>query len=148
MKAGRRLRNWEYQRGEQYGYENIKMYVRARDRYTCQYCGQRFPHNLEVDHIIPRSRGGTTVPSNLVVSCRDCNQKKGNKTATEFGYPKLQQKVRGKRLKHAAHTMQGKTAALSGLSEIAPVEITHGYITKVDRKKMGLPKTHFLRSAG
>jgi hypothetical protein len=40
MQAGKsKLQNWAYQQGEQYGWENVKMYVRARDNYTCQYCG-------------------------------------------------------------------------------------------------------------
>jgi len=55
MRAGGKLVSWAYQRGELYGEENIKMYVRARDKYTCQYCGKVMPRQLEVDHIIPRT---------------------------------------------------------------------------------------------
>ena len=142
MRAGRKLQGWAYQRGPQYGFENVKMYVRARDEYTCQYCGKKFPPDLEVDHIVPRSRGGTDRPDNLVAACHDCNQRKGNMTATEFGFPKVQEQVE-KSLKAAAHIMAGKTATLKGLSEVAPVSETYGYITKVDREAMGLPKTHY-----
>lgn len=142
MRRGHKLTNWAYQRGEQYGYENLKMYVRARDRYTCQYCGEITPKQLEVDHIIPKSRGGSTTPDNLVASCHDCNQTKGNKTATEFGYPEIQEKTK-RSFRTAAHTQMGKTATLQGLSEIAPTSGTHGYITKIDRERLGLPKTHY-----
>lgn len=142
MRAGHKLPNWAYQRGELYGQENVKMYVRARDKYTCQYCGEIMPKRLEVDHIIPRSRGGAFTPDNLVVSCHDCNQRKGNKTAEEFGYPEIQQKVK-KSLKAAARTQAGKNATLQGLAEIAPISLTYGYVTKLDRRKMGLSKTHF-----
>lgn len=142
MRAGRRLRGWAYQRGPQYGFENVKMYVRARDKYKCQYCGKRFPSDLEVDHIVPRSRGGTDRSDNLVAACHDCNQRKGKMTATEFGYPKIQEQVK-KSLKAAAQTMAGKTYTLESLSTIATVTTTYGYITKIDREVMGLPKTHW-----
>ena len=42
--------------------------VLARDSWTCQYCGQRKP-GLTVDHVIPRSRGGTSAWDNIVASC-------------------------------------------------------------------------------
>lgn len=55
--------------------------VLKRDRYTCQACGARAPDvELEVDHVVPVSRGGTDDLSNLKVLCRDCNIGKGNKT--------------------------------------------------------------------
>lgn len=142
MRAGRKLPSWAYQRGPLYNAENIKMYVRARDRYTCQYCGVRFPRQLEVDHIIPQSQGGPTTPDNLVASCHDCNQNKGNLSAAQFGHPEVQERVK-RSLKAAAHTQSGKTATLAALQEIAPVEETYGYITKVDRLSLGLPKTHY-----
>ena len=143
MKAGKsRLPNWAYQRGELYGHENIKMYVRARDKYTCQYCGEIFPTILEVDHIVPHSCGGAMRPDNLVASCHDCNQRKGSQTAAEFGYPEIQEKAK-KSLKAAAHTQAGKAATVDGLAQIAPVGLTYGYITKVNRLALGLPKTHY-----
>ena len=143
MRAGRsKLPGWAYQRGEQYGWENIKMYVRARDNYTCQYCGAVNPPDLEVDHIMPRSQGGSDRPDNLVAACHDCNQRKGNRTAAEFGYPAVQERA-GQPLREAAHTQAGKRATLEQLTEVAPVGITYGYVTKVDRERMGLPKTHY-----
>jgi 5-methylcytosine-specific restriction endonuclease McrA len=143
MQAGKhKLPAWAYQRGEQYGWENVKMYVRARDRYTCQYCGAVRPPALEVDHVVPRSRGGSNRPDNLVAACHECNQRKGNQTATEFGYPQVAERS-GRSFRLAAHTQAGKTATLDGLAEIAQVETTYGYVTKVDREAMGLPKTHY-----
>ncbi len=53
----------------------------ARDRNTCQYCGERCPRGeLNLDHIIPRSRGGTSTWENVVCSCHECNRKKGGRT--------------------------------------------------------------------
>jgi len=140
--GGSRLPGWAYQRGEQYGWENVKMYVRARDEYTCRYCGAVMPPDLEVDHVVPRSRGGTDRPNNLVAACHECNRRKGNQTATEFSYPQVAERS-GQSFRVAAHTQVGKMATLDGLTEIAPVETTYGYVTKVDREAMGLPKAHY-----
>ncbi len=58
--------------------------VLARDHYTCQYCGgQPGKSQLTVDHVVPRSRGGTTTWDNVVVACGPCNRKKGNRTPEE-----------------------------------------------------------------
>ena len=144
MRVGRsKLPGWAYQRGPQYGYENVKMFVRARDNYTCQYCGKKSPPDLEVDHIVPRSRGGSDRPDNLIASCHVCNQTKGNRTAGEFGHSKIQKRVK-RSLRAAAHTQTGKTAILRELSQIAPIETTFGYVTKVDRQALDLPKSHYI----
>ena len=60
--------------------------VLARDAYTCQYCG-REQHGLTVDHVIPRSRGGTSAWDNIVAACAPCNRKKGNRLPTEARMP-------------------------------------------------------------
>jgi 5-methylcytosine-specific restriction endonuclease McrA len=53
----------------------------ARDKFTCQYCGER-PHRsqLNLDHVIPRTLGGRTSWENVVCSCVDCNRRKGGRT--------------------------------------------------------------------
>lgn len=52
----------------------------ARDKNTCQYCGRRFPRSeLTIDHVIPRSLGGTTCWENVVCCCIECNRKKGGR---------------------------------------------------------------------
>src|SRR6201992_3306713 len=50
--------------------------VSARDSWPCQYCGSR--SNLTVDHVIPRSKGGSSNWENIVASCAPCNRRKGN----------------------------------------------------------------------
>ena len=53
----------------------------ARDKNTCQYCGKKFPRaDLNLDHVIPRSQGGSSSWENVVCSCHQCNRKKGGKT--------------------------------------------------------------------
>jgi 5-methylcytosine-specific restriction endonuclease McrA len=58
--------------------------IYARDRYRCQYCGDRFStEDLTYDHVIPKSRGGRTQWKNIVTCCIDCNRKKGGRKPSE-----------------------------------------------------------------
>jgi 5-methylcytosine-specific restriction endonuclease McrA len=62
-----------------------------RDRHTCQYCGRKLARSkLNLDHIIPRSKGGMTTWENVVTSCHDCNRKKGGRTPKEAGMKLIQ----------------------------------------------------------
>ena len=82
----------EYQQGELMGYE-VREYVLEKWKRHCAYCGKaNVP--LEIEHLTPRSRGGSDRVSNLTLACTPCNQKKGNRTAAEFGYPELQTKAK------------------------------------------------------
>jgi 5-methylcytosine-specific restriction endonuclease McrA len=57
-----------------------------RDRNTCQYCGHIFDRReLNLDHVVPRDRGGPTSWENIVCSCVPCNTRKGNRTPLEAG---------------------------------------------------------------
>ena len=57
-----------------------------RDKNTCQYCGKAFDRNdLNLDHVIPRDRGGPTTWENIVCSCVSCNTRKANRTPFEAG---------------------------------------------------------------
>ena len=64
-------------------WREISHSVFRRDNYTCQYCGQ-IGHSLEIDHIIPISKGGSNQPDNLITACRRCNRQKRDKTAEDF----------------------------------------------------------------
>lgn len=58
--------------------------VMLRDAHQCQYCGRRPPvRDLNIDHVLPRSRGGADTWENLVTACRVCNLRKGWKTPEE-----------------------------------------------------------------
>lgn len=64
--------------------------ILARDRYRCQYCGNRgTAFDLTLDHILPRSRGGRSEPENLCAACQPCNQRKGDRTPDEARMPLL-----------------------------------------------------------
>lgn len=66
--------------------------VFLRDRFSCQYCGDRFAtHDLTFDHVIPKSRGGRTTWYNVVTACGMCNLTKGNKLCHEVDMFPLQE---------------------------------------------------------
>nr|MBK7070037.1 HNH endonuclease [Deltaproteobacteria bacterium] len=66
-----------------------------RDGYTCQYCARRgTPRDLNLDHVMPRSRGGPMTWENVVCSCRVCNLKKGGRTPPEANMRLLRRPVR------------------------------------------------------
>lgn len=66
-----------------------------RDAYTCQYCARRSSaRDLNLDHVMPRSRGGPTTWENVVCSCRVCNLEKGGRTPAEAGMKLLRRPAR------------------------------------------------------
>jgi 5-methylcytosine-specific restriction endonuclease McrA len=67
-----------------------KRNIFIRDKYECVYCGSK--HNLTLDHIIPKSRGGKDSWDNLVTCCSNCNSKKGDKPLDKSGL-KLRKRV-------------------------------------------------------
>jgi len=63
-----------------------RLNIYARDRYTCQYCGRTPPRaELNLDHVLPRSRGGITSWENVVCSCVPCNLRKGGRSPEQSG---------------------------------------------------------------
>ncbi len=58
-------------------------YILCRDNFTCVYCGKTEPI-MHVDHVFPKSRGGTDELSNLVCACGHCNTSKRDKTPEEW----------------------------------------------------------------
>ena len=77
-------------RNRRKGVNFSKKNILRRDNHTCQYCGISNPL-LTVDHVLPKSRGGKTNWTNVVVACKPCNLKKGNQTPSERGM-RLRQK--------------------------------------------------------
>ncbi|MFO0645621.1 MAG: HNH endonuclease [Polyangiales bacterium] len=66
-----------------------------RDGHTCQYCGRRSsPRDLNLDHVMPRSRGGPMTWENVVCSCRVCNLRKGGRTPAEASMRLLRKPAR------------------------------------------------------
>ena len=77
------------------GVKFSRINVLTRDRFTCQYCGQRKAmKDLNYDHVIPRIQGGRTVWENIVTSCYPCNDKKAGRTPEQARMRLLKQPVR------------------------------------------------------
>jgi Restriction endonuclease len=71
--------------------------VFERDRNMCQYCGREFDRkDLNLDHVLPRDRGGQTTWENIVCSCIPCNTRKGNRLPHEAGMQLIRKPKRPK----------------------------------------------------
>jgi len=81
----------EYQQGTLYGYE-LREYLLEKFNRQCAYCKAK-DVPMEIEHIIPKSRGGSNRVSNLTLACHACNQAKNNQTAAEFGHPEVQKQA-------------------------------------------------------
>lgn len=132
----------EYQQGELMGYE-VREYLLEKWGRKCAYCGaENTP--LEVEHIIPKSKGGSNRVSNLCIACTTCNQAKGNQTAEEFGFPHIQAQAK-KPLRDAAAVNATRWALFERLKLTGlPVETGTGGQTKFNRAKQEYPKMHWL----
>ena len=159
----------EYQHGTLYGWE-VREYLLNKFNRTCQYCSAT-NKPFEVDHIHPRSKGGSDRVSNLTLACHDCNQAKGNQDIRDFlkGKTDLINRI----LKQAktpplpSPPLQGRERYVSPLSggikggDAAAVNSTRwklynslkglglsvttgsGGLTKFNRKRLKVPKTHW-----
>jgi 5-methylcytosine-specific restriction endonuclease McrA len=68
--------------------KRLRIYM--RDKFRCQYCGDKKPAGqLTLDHILPRSRGGDNSPVNVVTACVACNNRKADRTPAEARMPLL-----------------------------------------------------------
>jgi len=135
------IKGIEYQQGELFGYE-VREYLLEKWGRKCAYCGkENVP--LEIEHLIPKSRGGSDRVSNLTIACHECNQKKGNMTAEEFNHPEIQTQAK-KPLKDAAMLNTTRWTLYNNLKETGlPIECGTGARTKKQRLERGLPKTHY-----
>ena len=141
----------EYQRGELFGFE-VREYILQKYDYTCVYCGAK-DVPLEMEHVVPRAKGGTNRTSNLVLACKKCNQKKGSKSIDEFlsKNKDLLKKIKSKlkaSLKDVAIMHATRNRVVKNLTETGlPVELGYGYLTKFNRTQQGLPKHHWIDAA-
>jgi 5-methylcytosine-specific restriction endonuclease McrA len=135
----------EYQQGTLSGYE-VREYLLEKWNRTCAYCkATNVP--LEIEHLIPSGRGGSSRISNLAIACHDCNQKKGNQTAVEFGYPHLMALAK-QPLQDAAAMNATRWAMYEGLKQLGlPLIVGTGGQTKYNRIQQNYPKSHWIDAA-
>jgi 5-methylcytosine-specific restriction endonuclease McrA len=131
-----------YQRGTLFGWE-VRAYVLEKFGYRCAYCGKQHV-SFELEHIQPKSRGGSDRVSNLALSCHECNAAKGNQTAAEFGHPAVEQHAKAP-LKDAAAVNATRFRLVEELRALGlPVGTWTGGRTRWNRERFGLQKTHCL----
>ncbi|MEA5566689.1 RNA-guided endonuclease IscB [Anabaena sp. UHCC 0399] len=141
----------EYQQGTLAGYETREYLLEKWNR-QCAYCGvQNVP--LQIEHIHPRSKGGSNSITNLALSCEKCNIKKGTKDIRDFlkKDPIKLQRILAQAKKSLADTAAAnatKYVLLKALKATGlTVECGSGGLTKFNRNNQKLPKTHWLDAA-
>ena len=143
ISEGRKLKNYEYQKGKMYKFETVKAYVRERDGYKCNICKSKgFGINskrLEVHHILERSKGGTNSPDNLITLCSECHKKVHSKEIT----------LNKKKLKSKTKSATQVDTIISQLKKFLEtksdinISYTNGVRTSLIRRKLKLPKRHY-----
>ena len=141
----------EYQQGDLMGYE-IREYLLEKWGRKCAYCNAENTR-LEIDHITPKSKGGSNRVSNLTISCRACNVLKANNPITEFLKKKslLCSKILSKAkvpLDNAAavNSTRIKVAKMLGSFNL-PLTSSSGGQTKFNRVTQGYEKDHWIDAA-
>ncbi|MEA5569231.1 RNA-guided endonuclease IscB [Anabaena sp. UHCC 0399] len=141
----------EYQQGTLAGYETREYLLEKWGR-QCAYCGIK-DVPLQIEHIHPRSKGGSNSITNLSLSCEKCNIKKGTKDIRDFlkKDPSKLQKILAqakKPLADAAAVNATRYKLLDILKSTGlPVECGSGGLTKFNRIGQKLVKTHWIDSA-
>lgn len=141
----------EYQHGTLWGTE-VRQYLLEQWQHRCSYC-QATGVPLEVDHVHPRSKGGSDRLANLVIACRPCNEAKGNQPIEVFlaDRPEVLARVQAQRhtpLHDAAAVNSTRWALYERLKGLGlPVETGSGGLTKWNRTSRKLPKQHWIDAA-
>jgi len=140
----------EYQQGELAGYE-VREYLLEKWGRKCAYCDiSGVP--LQIEHIEPKSKGGSNRVSNLCLSCEQCNIKKGVKSIEEFlkkdssRLEKIKQQAK-KPLKDAAVVNATRWSLFHTLKKLLPTTTATGGQTKYNRTRLELDKQHWIDAA-
>ena len=137
----RDIQGKEYQQGTLVGYETREY----------AYCGAK-DVPLEIEHIHPKSKGGSNAVTNLTLSCHKCNTAKSTQDIKDFLKDKSRLakilKQAKKPLADAAFVNVTRWALFTILKETGlPIEIGSGGLTKFNRCQQNLPKTHWFDAA-
>jgi len=125
----------EYQKGKTEGYDNIRAYVFERDKYTCQICKKQFGI-LQTHHITQKKDGGSNRPDNLATLHKKCHE--------DFHKGLIQHKFRKPKTYRASTQVTTlKNYIVDELKKDFNVSVTFGHITKRNRLRLNLPKSHF-----
>lgn len=142
MKNPQMNRHWGYQKGSNYGFENTKAMVLNRDNYICQNCHNKKKQKkdkMEVHHIIYKSKGGSDESDNLITLCSTCHYNVHHKN--------LKLNLKGKLKGHLKYATQMNSIRIQLLKHYPEAIETFGFITKVNRQSLNLPKEHYIDAA-
>jgi hypothetical protein len=146
LSVGKPLEGVEYQHGTLHGFE-VREYLLAKFGRTCLYCGATNTP-LNIDHVHPRSRGGSDRVSNLVLACIPCNQAKSNQPVEEFvTSTRVLNRILAQAktpLRDAAAVNATRWALWRALDQRLPTHVGSGGHTKWNRTRNQLPKSHTL----
>ena len=146
-----KISRMECQQGTLAGYETREYLLNKWGR-ECAYCGaENVP--IQIDHIQPKAASGSNQVSNLTLACQPCNQKKGAQDLKVFLAKDPQRLARiqaqAKRpLKDAAAVNSTRWALFNALKTTGlPITTGSGGLTKFNRMRLAIPKTHALDAA-
>lgn len=163
LSAGKALSGVEYQQGTLQGTE-AREYLLHRHQHACAYCdGRTSDPVLEVEHVHPRSRGGSNRIANLVIACTTCNHMKDNRTAGEWaasitgnGLLATTRRRNAERIDAGQRPSLRDAAAMNATRYAIgrrlqafglPVTFASGGRTKFNRSTQGYPKAHWIDAA-
>lgn len=152
------IQGTEYQQGTLEGY-TVREYLLEKWQRQCSYCEQK-DIALEIEHVVPKSRGGSNRISNLCLACRTCNEEKDSMLLSEW--LEVIQKKKNKRhmtikenipivlkqckvpLKDAAAVNSTRWKLYNELKNLdLPLHVQSGAQTKMQRIQSKLPKEHY-----
>lgn len=149
----------EYQQGTLYK-TNLRDYITEKYKRKCAYCGKE-DTRFELDHVIPKSKGGGNRPCNFVLACHRCNQKKGNLSledfvkanrsllTSNFSIEKFKSKLSVNNYSDAAavNTVRKVLPDLLQKMFSNKIELSYGSFTKYNRLQNNYIKDHWVDAA-
>jgi 5-methylcytosine-specific restriction endonuclease McrA len=141
----------QYQQGTLFGYE-IREYLLEKWSRMCSYCDAKGVP-LQIEHIHPRSKGGSESVTNLCLACEPCNRKKGTQPIEVFlkDKPDLLRKIKAQAIRPLRDATAVNTTRLFIVKELEkldlPVTTASGGQTKFNRAQQGYVKSHWIDAA-
>lgn len=133
-----KIEGTDYQKGQTYGYYDIRYYVFARDSYTCQVCKKK-DKTLQTHHIKYVSKGGSNRADNLITVCTDCHTSKNHKE----GGVLYDWMINKKKAPSYKETPFMNTIRQRVFQKYPNANIVYGSWTTPRRKELSLEKTHY-----
>ena len=132
------IESFQYQRGDLYGYQNLKAYLVEREMAKCQLCSKKSTkgNSFRIHHIIPRNEGGTNKTNNLSLLHEKCHDKLHSKNLLHI-------LKKNRQFKPETFMSSIRWKLVSELKKLcSDTALSFGYITKIKRNSLKLEKDH------